>query len=339
MSITRIAFMTKELLYKFFNGACSPQEAAEVVAYLQGDDQSVLDEYIQWLAEQKDELPGRMSAEESAGLLQSIRDNNSTSEATVITIRRRWQTQLIKAVACIAVLLVTASVIYTSTRSRKPVPTTAVARVLINNPAQAVKKISMPDGTMIWLNRGSSMEYDKNQYNRQERLVAISGEVFFDVAHDPAKPFRVRAGEVTTTVLGTAFNIEAYPGEANTRVTLVRGRLKIDASSNEFLLSPGQMMTYNYNRRSMDVSDVETSGTAGWINGSLVFNDLPLADVFKRLESTFGIHISSPEMNTLQGKYLTGTYTDKDAEAILKKIVFIHDIKYVRKGNHYVINP
>jgi len=331
--------MTKELLYKFFNGACTPQEAAEAAAYLQGDDQGVLDEYIQWLAEQKDELPGRISAEESAVLLQNIHDNNSNSQATVIPIRRRWQSQLIKAVACIAVLLVTASVIYTNTRSQKPTAPVATTRVSVSNATQSVKKISMPDGTTIWLNRGSSMEYDKDRYNREERLVAISGEVFFDVAHDPAKPFRVQAGEVTTTVLGTAFNIEAYPGETNTRVTLVRGKLKIDASSNEFLLSPGQMMTYNYTRKSMDVSDVETSGTAGWINGSLVFNDLPLADVFKRLEATFHIQISSPGMNTLQGKYLTGTYTDKDAEAILKKIVFIHDIKYVRKGNHYVINP
>ena len=181
------------------------------------------------------------------------------------------------------------------------------------------------------------MSYDPATYNQQERTVTVKGEVFFDVTHNPEKPFKVQAGEVSTTVLGTAFNVEAYPGENNTRVTLVRGKLRINTASNLFILSPGQRMTYNLEKKSMDVSNVETERTADWINGQLVFNDLLLTDVFKRLETVYNIRIVTRGITGLNTKHLTGTYEKRDPETIIKKISFIYDLKYTKQGDEFIV--
>lgn len=332
--------MTKELLHKFFNNTCTPEEAAEVAAYLEAGDRGVLDEYIDWLAEKSEQLPARLSTEESAELLEAIHagNKNGNDQSNIAAMPGRWWTP-VKVAASVALLLVSAAAVYFIAQRPGTQVQPVASTILLANHSNKVKRIALPDGTAVWLNSESSLTYDRQLYNQKDRTVKIEGEVFFDVSHNPQKPFHVQAGDVSTTVLGTAFNIEAYPGEKNTRVTLLRGKVGVNANANQFILSPGQRMTYSHNNHKMDVSNVETDGTADWINGTLVFDDLPLTDVLKRVEMAFAIHITCRTPGLLENKYLAGTYSQDDPASVLKKILFIHDLKFTRKGNEYTIIP
>ncbi|MBS1563368.1 MAG: FecR domain-containing protein, partial [Bacteroidetes bacterium] len=102
-------------------------------------------------------------------------------------------------------------------------------------------RLTLPDGTKVWLNAASSIKYPA-VFSGNERQVAITGEVYFEVAHDRAKPFKVTKGELSIAVLGTNFNINAYDDEKDIRVTLLEGSVLVSAApvSAALHLRPGQ---------------------------------------------------------------------------------------------------
>jgi len=114
----------------------------------------------------------------------------------------------------------------------------------ITTPLKSIREIKMPDGSTVWLNEGSKMEYG-DQFNDKIREVWLTGEAYFDVVKNKKKPFIIHAGRINVKVLGTAFNIKSYPGEKNIETSLIRGSVEVtlnDDPSKIYILKPDQKL-------------------------------------------------------------------------------------------------
>ncbi len=146
----------------------------------------------------------------------------------------------------------------------------------------------LEDGTTVWLNNHSMLCLPRH-FSSMQREVRLEGEAFFEVKKDRARPFRVNVDGETIEVLGTSFNVRAYPGTGQHITTLLQGSLRVKDSLHEALLMPGEQATAREGmalrkRRAPDLAQV-----LAWKRGYLKFNDAPLADVLQDVERWFDV--------------------------------------------------
>jgi transmembrane sensor len=152
----------------------------------------------------------------------------------------------------------------------------------------AVQDIRLPDGSQVWLNAGSSIRYDSNFVNGK-REIWLQGEAYFDVTHIEGKPFEVHTGKLTTRVLGTAFNIDAYAAAGDITVTVKRGKVAVTDSVHESgILLPDQMVTYRADG-TFTRDSVVAGNSMAWTSGEFVFDEMKFSEVTKRLERQFNV--------------------------------------------------
>ncbi|MCT1524501.1 FecR family protein [Sphingobacterium hotanense] len=111
----------------------------------------------------------------------------------------------------------------------------------VETPKGGVYQVILPDGSKVWLNNESSITFP-TQFGATERMVTMTGEVYFEVVHDAKRPFKVMAPEQAIEVLGTKFNINAYPNEPSSKTTLIEGSVRIKGGSSIEVLKPGYAM-------------------------------------------------------------------------------------------------
>ncbi|SFW13071.1 FecR family protein [Chitinophaga sancti] len=165
----------------------------------------------------------------------------------------------------------------------------AVSYNMIRTPKARQFQLQLPDGTTVWLNAGSSLKYP-TAFTGKERIVSITGEAFFDVAKDAAHPFVVEvADQVKVQVLGTQFNINAYPDEKQIRATLLQGSIKVNKDAAAVVLQPGQQAQVNdeitVNR------NINTSQVSSWKDGVFNFDDLGVEAVMRQLARWYDIEV------------------------------------------------
>lgn len=184
----------------------------------------------------------------------------------------------------------------------------AERRMKIEVPRGKEFRLTLADGTEVWLNAGSSFEYPASFEGLVERCVSLSGEAFFDVQRDTCRPFRVEmSGGESIRVLGTRFNVHAYDESREHVTTLVEGSIAYRASttSGELELHPDQQVRLDCNTAQVNVREVDASVYAAWTEGWLWFEAEPLSELAKRFERTYGIRIvvAEPLRNyTFSGK-------------------------------------
>jgi transmembrane sensor len=149
------------------------------------------------------------------------------------------------------------------------------------------------DGTKVWLNAASSLRYPA-AFNGSERRVSISGEAYFEVAKDAARPFRIMVnGKAEVEVIGTHFNINAYDDEGDMKTTLLEGAVRLSPVARPkaaVVLKPGQQVQLSGAQINV-VDDVDLDRVVAWKDGLFNFEDLPLAEVMKQLERWYDIDV------------------------------------------------
>lgn len=167
-------------------------------------------------------------------------------------------------------------------------------RMKIEVPAGKEFRLTLADGTEVWLNAGSTFEYPASFEGRSERKVILTGEAFFDVQRDTCRPFRVEMpGGESIRVLGTRFNVHAYADESEHVTTLVEGRIAYRASETAELLElePDQQVCLDRDTESTSLRKVDAEAYAAWTDGWLWFEAEPLWKLAERFERTYGIRI------------------------------------------------
>jgi transmembrane sensor len=150
--------------------------------------------------------------------------------------------------------------------------------------------IILPDGSKVWVNSASSLRFP-TAFIGNERKVELTGEAYFEVAHNPAKPFRIASKGQTVEVLATGFNINSYDDEPTVKTTLIEGKVKITATSNNAvrILQPGQQSALNTN--SFTVNQVDTEEAVAWKNGQFMFNNSNITYIMRTISRWYDIEV------------------------------------------------
>lgn len=159
---------------------------------------------------------------------------------------------------------------------------------LFNPRGSKVVNLTLSDGTRVWLNSESSLKYPV-AFNGNERKVEITGEAYFEVAHDARKKFIVDANGVNTEVLGTHFNVNAYNDEASTKVTLMEGSVKVSKGSSINFLKPGQQADVSSEVKVINGVDVDE--VMAWKEGYFHFENSDLKTILGQFARWYDIEI------------------------------------------------
>ena len=181
--------------------------------------------------------------------------------------------------------------------------------------------ITLPDGSVVRLNSGSKITFPE-KFSDTLRAVTLEGEAFFDVVKDKNKPFIITSNNLTTTVLGTTFNVEAYQDETNIKVTLATGKVAIDAEGKNALLIPSEQMVFNKKNKHISTQKVDVHKYLEWKDGVLRFENENLGDAVKKLEKWYNVTIVFENKN-LSNCTFTGIFKNERLQTILEHIVFV----------------
>lgn len=156
----------------------------------------------------------------------------------------------------------------------------ALAFNTLNVPKGAEFDLILADGTQVWLNAESKLKYPV-AFGGKERVVELEGEGFFKVSKDAARPFRVKTKGQVVEVLGTEFNVDAYPDGEYVYTTLVEGKVKVDTDGKSLELTPGMQSVVG--KQNVYTRKVNTGDIVSWRNGMFVLEDKTLEEIMSKL--------------------------------------------------------
>lgn len=195
----------------------------------------------------------------------------------------------------------------------------------INSGNELLNPIALPDGTLVSLNSDSKISYP-NEFSGKTREVTLEGEAFFQVKPNKDMPFIIKAGNAQVKVLGTSFNVNAYPMAKQVEVIVETGRVQFVNQSPEFpnaselILNPGDKGTLDCSDHSMLKTSNEDPNFIAWKTRNFIFTATPLSEVVDKLEKVYKveINIANPELN---GLLLTSRFNNYTIDFILGEII------------------
>lgn len=186
----------------------------------------------------------------------------------------------------------------------------------------------LADGTEVWLNAGSSLEYPVKFAGRQ-RDVKLYGEGFFSVAENARKPFTVHTEHMTTKVVGTEFNISCYDNQLNESVTVLDGRVDVTTGDDRRVhsLDPDSQLTYWEDGRT-NVEEVDASALIRWRESGLMFEDSTFEDILSALERKYDLTIEVDSIHLTDARYRMQFVNNESLEYILDVIHSVVGLPY-----------
>lgn len=160
----------------------------------------------------------------------------------------------------------------------------------LTTPLGGQYKIILPDGSKAWLNAGSSLKFPAT-FAKSERRVELSGEAYFEIMHNAAKPFLVSANGSEIKVLGTHFNVSAYAEDEQLTTTLLEGAVEVRNEHRKALLKPGQRAQISSGNNNIQVEDTDVSIAVAWKNGYFEFKRANIKDIMKQLSRWYDIDV------------------------------------------------
>ncbi|MDN5289402.1 MAG: FecR family protein [Mucilaginibacter sp.] len=210
----------------------------------------------------------------------------------------------------------------------------ATAYNTMTTPRGGQYHLILADGTHVWLNAASSIKFPVS-FTGKDRKVEITGEAYFEVAHDKTKPFIVASNGQTVQVLGTHFNINAYTDEDEVKTTLLEGSVKIQVGDKSFLLKPGEQSKLK--NGAIDIVAGDTDGAVDWKNGIFHFNDASIESVMRQLSRWYDVDVKY-EGKVKEREFSGEISRNVNASQILDALSF-KKIHYAIEGKTIIIKP
>jgi ferric-dicitrate binding protein FerR (iron transport regulator) len=166
----------------------------------------------------------------------------------------------------------------------------------VSTPRGGQYQLVLTDGTKVWLNAASSLRFPTS-FIGNDRRVEITGEAYFEVAHDNKKPFFVAVADMNVEVLGTHFNINAYPDERTIKTTLLEGAVKVESQNQSALLVPGEQARLlnapleDGNRRLQTINHVDLEQVVAWKNGKFQFNQASVETIMRQVSRWYDVEV------------------------------------------------
>lgn len=210
-------------------------------------------------------------------------------------------------------------VVYSADKDQQNGP---VAYNSISTPVGGQYQVVLPDGSKVWLNSASSLKFP-TAFTGNERDVELTGEGYFEVARNKAKPFNVKVKNINVAVLGTHFNIMAYNDEATVKTTLLEGLVRLTQGNVSNTLKPGQQGVIN--DKGIKIIDVDTDEAVAWKNGFFDFERANIQDIMKQLSRWYGTEVM------YEGKIPDDEFVGKISRDVkLSQVLHILELSHVR---------
>ncbi len=213
-----------------------------------------------------------------------------------------------------------------------------VAYNTVLTPKGGQYQVILSDGTRVWLNAASSLKYPV-LFSEKERKVELSGEAYFEVAHDPSKPFKVVSNNQFVEVLGTHFNINTYSDEPEVKTTLLEGAVKVSSLSADnasgLILKPGEQAVYTAGR--IAKTKIDTEQVVAWKNGFFQFENASLETVMRQIARWYDLEVeyrSEISQRVFNGK----VYRNMSLSKVLSVLSF-SKVNYKVEGKRLIITP
>ncbi len=203
--------------------------------------------------------------------------------------------------------------------------------------------IILSDNSHVYLNAGSSLRYPVTFLPGKKRQVYLQGEAFFEVSKDKDHPFVVTSDNMDVEVLGTKFNVSAYPEEEDISTVLVEGSVKVNANQSidldqdhSLLLIPGHMAQWDRKSKSAQMEKVDTDQYTSWMQGKLVLRGMKFREIIKKLERHYGVIIDNKN-ESLNNRTFTATFDVESMEEVLNTFVSETKFEYKIEGKQITI--
>jgi transmembrane sensor len=315
--------ITHELLVKYLLGEASPGERTGVEQWLAGgEDRRRLLSQLKLVLEESGRLKAPESDEEQAW--QRFRQRIA---ATRVPVKKKRSFFTPLRVAAVFVLLAGLALWVYFSQQNKPVQTLAV---------QSHDKVvtdTLPDGSMVTLNRNSTLSY-KEKFKGDIRSVALKGEAFFDVRPDKSKPFVVQVNDVTVKVVGTSFNIKAEGGK--TEVIVESGIVQVTRGGKTIELRPKQKVRLETQDTTLVKEEVKDGLHNYYRSREFVCDNTPLWKLVEVLNEAYGVRIEIGR-GSLKNLPLTATFNNESLDNILQIISATFDIKVERQDDRIIL--
>lgn len=203
----------------------------------------------------------------------------------------------------------------------------------ISTPKGGQYQVNLPDGTRVWLNAASKLKFPSSFVQLKDRKVELSGEAYFEVTKDKKRPFIVAASGQQVEVLGTHFNVNAYPGAAVDKTTLLEGSVKLTKQAKDYMLKPGQQATVG---TTVQIAEVDTEEVVAWKNGNFIFVDNNIKTIMEMLERWYDIEVVYEGKQTNIG-FNAEISREKSLIQVLKALEKTGNVKFKIEGRRVVV--
>jgi ferric-dicitrate binding protein FerR (iron transport regulator) len=255
-----------------------------------------------------------------------------------------FKSELFKYAATIVMIIGIGFATYQIVKPPKMVPEIPVRMVLAETNAHPVDvtRITLPDGSKVKLNAGTKIEYPEH-FGAAMRIVKLSGEAFFEVTKDSVHPFRIETLNASVEVLGTSFNVAAYPNSDRVVVNVETGRVKLTPvaevkSGNKFAILPaGQRGWLKINEGVIGQEKGLDPNYAAWVTKVITFQRTPLSDVINVLENTYHLklRIENPELGRIP---YTANFANLNPDYIIDVIARTHHLQVKKHGDEILLS-
>jgi len=328
--------VNKELLKKYFQDNCTPEESEKVKYFLTRKDSFIL---IQQLFDEEWATFKAPQLDENA--LDSYHQRFLTEHSKKISPEKIKLFRFGQWLQYAAVLLLISGFAYYSVLRNQKNDKIAFLEKSNSNGERSI--ITLTDSTIVYLGAGSKLKFPEN-FVGDTREIALEGEAFFQVKKDHKHPFIIHTGSIQTIVLGTSFKIEAFAGHLFT-VSVATGKVSVDrndALPNKHLtslavLTPGQKITYNPTSKMKNTSLVSIGDLEDWKMGSLIFNKQRMDEVAPILERYYNVRIKISNKKVAAFRINTSFRPNESIEKVLEILSSTANFKYNKQGNQITI--
>ncbi|OXG09010.1 FecR family protein [Flavobacterium araucananum] len=333
----------EELFENYLQNNLNEVEQQKLMEMIQlGKHDAFIKEKIQLLMDQNQNIE-TLEKQKSDDILSYILSQSSAPKVISITEHKKSSVNIKRSLVAIAaaiVILFALRTAFVSENTPNPVKIKEeklekVSPILAFNGKQLIR---LPDGSTIILNQKSSITYNQNDFNTKTREVTLSGEAYFDIKHNNKKPFIVHTGKVSTRVLGTAFNINAYDTSNTIEVTVERGKVQVgDVKKIYGVITPNQQIKVNKNTFDFEQNNTKIETAIAWKSNYLILDDLNMEEAVALISQKYKVKILLSNENIKKCRITASFLNEEDLDHVLKVVCSVIETSYHYNQNNAIV--
>ncbi len=305
-----------DLLKRYREGKTNPEENRMLEAYYKS---------FEVKPDVTDSMPEKELEQLKEAIYQEIlSEKHGLPEQGNSSVRIRWR----RLAAAAVVLLIGATFIFRYFGSAVSYPEGALQPPGMPA-ARTNNMIQLPDGSIVILSPGSTLDFPGTFDGLPKREVVLRGEAYFDVKRMPDRPFIVYSGKLKTTVLGTSFNVKAVPGDESITVTVITGKVQVGDEKETFaVLRPDEQIVYHVENAKKDVLAVDADALASWKLDDLYCDDITVAQAALLVEERYNVEVQITDELLKQKRFTTTFGREEALESVLSSLALFNDAVY-----------